>query len=1599
MESSRTVTSIVTVVATCFLMCHSSPVQCKEYYITTSSSVETKSACPGDKICLSLSQLSTNVTEYVRDKHLALIFQAGNHHLKGPIPLKFTDVIGTLTMVADTNSSTSSVSVTCDNGASFRFLSNDNVYIRGLNFLGCNGNLIYSVDNFTVEDSSFVGGSELSDASLKIRYTSVSLVRTTFKGNKGGKMGTHNKMLGGAIYATKSKVNINESLFDGNSATTGGAVYVKDSRLIITNSTFINNIAECSLKRNLSQIHTLYYARGGALFIHRHVRDTVVQITNTSFINNSACDQGGAVFMVRFQTFVTFSNCRFFNNSARYGGALRWHAFRYGNFSISECVFSNNIATHMGAALDYTARFSKVIINSSTFINNIAAHSGGTISNNGRKSGYGNRLIITASIFKKNYARVSGGVLAIKGGTTWFAKSTVTGNRAESNAGAIYIVNGVLNISACHFESNTAESGGVILLFRGEINVEESYFKGNEVSRNGHGGVFHVNWSGKRMTIKHSVFTNNKAGFGGTMYVQHASVALSDVRVTDNWATTDGGVIHSTRAKIIINKSHFSRNRAEKNGGFMYTVRNKITIDNSTFQHNSAGNDGGVIRGYLSRMSISNDTFVHNSAEDEGGVIYVENSRINIRAQTVIANNTASIGSVMWADGGITRVSRVSMTNNFANGSTAHFLESRVRFSNVMLSSNVGSLCAVESKITIRDTKMIQMKSNLQKSVHKLNEGGAVTLFQSELTFHGASLVAQSEAPSGGAIHATESKVYANGKITIANNTAKETGGGIYLYQSELTCRSTGSLIVKENTANERGGGIHAIGSSMRLKARRVKSTKSAEFAIMNNKAKSGGGLYIEMDTKIYILRSRYVDTEKSKKQNFVVFKGNSADKGGAVYISDDGMCNLNTEEKECFFQLLGLYHKSAENEIKSSYRSIYFRNNSALESGHSIYGGLLDRCRLSPLADPHYKINMTYYPLKNYSAETKLVRGLSYLHSISNVQNSDIGSPPVRVCFCRNGQPDCSFQPDPVSVRRGQLTEIPISLAALDQINRPLDKSIIYNRLGSGDDLCQHHIQATDGKCTLITFTGSFNETEDLTLLTDGPCKEKMESQARMTINAECPTCPIGFQLLQGEEGCRCGCDSNLLPHISNCSFSSSSLIRDTNIWITLVNTTNISGAPQYLIHSYCPLDYCRSFISRVEINLNLPNGADAQCANNRSGLLCGSCRPGLSLSLGSSHCIQCPLHWPVNTAIIVVGALLAGVVVVVTILVLNLTVALGTINAIIFYSNVFAISFSNSSSPSFTTVLISWLNLEAGLNVCFFKGMDAFWKTLLQLSFPLYIVILVILIIVISEYFSKFSRLIGKRNPVATLGTLILLSYNISLNTVITSLSFTILDYPDDHHEIVWLADASVAYLRGKHIVLFIAALVILVIGIVYTLVLFFWQWILQHQDLVVLRWTRHHKLCHFIEPYHAPYSVKHRYWTGLLLLSRVILALVSAVNTSGDPRVTLVAVFFVIGCLLLAKGVIANRVYKNGLIDVLETIVYFNILVTAALTWYALDTGKKQADLTCASVVVMFAHILGIAAFHVYKYTALIKIFKKTSLYKFIAENMQAKEIKQK
>ena len=288
-------------------------------------------------------------------------------------------------------------------------------------------------------------------------------------------------------------------------------------------------------------------------------------------------------------------------------------------------------------------------------------------------------------------------------------------------------------------------------------------------------------------------------------------------------------------------------------------------------------------------------------------------------------------------------------------------------------------------------------------------------------------------------------------------------------------------------------------------------------------------------------------------------------------------------------------------------------------------------------------------------------------------------------------------------------------------------------------------------------------------------------------------------------------------------------------------------------------------------------------------------------------------------------------------------------------------------------------------------------YMKIWLQLVFPTYIICLVLLLIIISRYSSRFSNLIAKRNPVATLATLILLSFSkVFHDIVLLPFSYAVLTYPDKSTKVLWLSDGTFEYFHGKHIILSLTALLILCFCIIYSFILLCWQLMLRIFDFKMLKYVKISTLNIFMEAYHAPYTAKHRYWTGLLLFARAIMYIIATVNVSGDPQIQLISIIFVLSCVILLKMFIATKIYKNWLIDSLESFFYFNIIILASFTAYNKSTGSNQDGVAYMSVVLSMMVTLFILLYHVDRYTSLFWRFHNNKFVinmktKFTAQSM--------
>ena len=124
---------------------------------------------------------------------------------------------------------------------------------------------------------------------------------------------------------------------------------------------------------------------------------------------------------------------------------------------------------------------------------------------------------------------------------------------------------------------------------------------------------------------------------------------------------------------------------------------------------------------------------------------------------------------------------------------------------------------------------------------------------------------------------------------------------------------------------------------------------------------------------------------------------------------------------------------------------------------------------------------------------------------------------------------------------------------------------------------------------------------------------------------------------------------------------------------------------------------------------------------------------------------------------------------------------------------------------------------------------------------------------------------------------------------------------------------------------------------------------------------------KLKPLFDAYTGPYKDKHHYWTGLLLLVRILLILIFALNTRGSPDINLLAISLTVLSLFM-HAILAGYVYKTWHLNVIEYSFFLNLGVLASATFYTMVTRQGQLAVTYTSVGIAFALFIIIVVFHI-------------------------------
>ena len=645
------------------------------------------------------------------------------------------------------------------------------------------------------------------------------------------------------------------------------------------------------------------------------------------------------------------------------------------------------------------------------------------------------------------------------------------------------------------------------------------------------------------------------------------------------------------------------------------------------------------------------------------------------------------------------------------------------------------------------------------------------------------------------------------------------------------------------------------------------------------------------------------------------------------------------------------------------------FVNNSAEKGGDILYGG-------------HVALGL--------DGDWNCLESFRNISTILQDGLSLITSDPSRVCLCNEtGQPDCLtlVDPTPHSIYPGQSITIPA--VVVGQRFGVVPGSVFAQFLQRSAtvsspqlDTWQNTQDVTQEKCNSLNFTIFFNDGEYDVVLVLSATNKKITQFAITTdvtegdelnmkysykttaldpikylnnpvyVNISILPCPPGFKVT-AELPYRCGCNQILqsLNGVS-CHIQDQTIGRSGLVWVGTLNNDNETVAAS----EYCAYDYCK----REESSVTLSE-PDSQCNYNHSGTLCGECQPGLSLALGSAQCLPCSNKY----LALLIPFVLAGPAVVFLIKLLDLTISQGTINGLIFYANIvkankYMLIPYGHTNP--LTLFIAWLNLDLGVETCFFHGLTAYTKTWLQFVFPIYIWSIAGLIIILAKYSDRVAKVMGN-NSVPVLATLFLLSYAKLFRTIVTALSYTML-YSSQGHKAVWSADGNVDYLGPKHAPLFAVAVAVLIfLWLPYTLLLFLGQWL--HRCNCRLMNHILMKMKPFLDVHYGSLKGKHRYWFGTLLLARAAILLMSALI----PLNQLVIVNFCVSVSATVLMFLGMIVYRNIMVAIFDISFIMNLALLSVATMFTTMVGGDEMVASYTLIGIAFIQFIGLVLFKLF------------------------------
>ena len=1264
-------------------------------------------------------------------------------------------------------------------------------------------------------------------------------------------------------------------------------------------------IQKCSFQHSIAPVI-------GYLPTHQHSRNIFILINQCSFMNNNRYRCHGVA--------IHYSSSSHYNNN--------------NTFAINNCNFSYNHGTSLIYIDQSNKNFFQTIyinINNSSFYNNQGA-----------------------TIYLSNYAK-----LHISGKISFWS------NVADNGAGIYISDHSTITFgedSTVQFNNNTAINGTIYAKTSSNVTFKancEVTFSNNSATHYG-AAIYSVDYSNvKFMENSKVTFINNHISlsesdanyqFGGTIFSENFGYVSFEENSTTMFCKNDanfGAAIFSFYYSNIIfkdkSKVTFNDNIARTCGTLASSLFSTVTFnDNTEVEYNNNTVSCASSRYYEpfagaictfkgTDIIFSGHSFIrffNNRAESGGAVAFSESSVVMQQHSNIIFNNNiaqySSGGAFVCSNNSIVAIkdnSNVMFNSNKANlnGGAVHLYNlcqitfkenSTLKFANNNARSNGGAIYSMQdSEVIIEGNSAIIFDSNTA------DYGGTFYFTNSTITFNETSMISffnnKAIQSGGGGYFRLNSKVLFEGLTTVrfVNNSALYGGAILANDHSNITLTGNSNISFVNNEATQNGGaGYFYTHCNFIVK-------ENAQLSFTNNKALHGGAVCINDNVKLAIKGNstalfyinfatvgggaiKVLNNSNITLQDFINinFTKNTAQYGGAVFL-DTNAVMVNTCDQKC----------------------VDFRSNLAKFSSNSVYQDVDQSC--------------------NSNCINSRIYGIS---------NDLIATPPnileffdPAICIDNDNDSQCnSYYVQNVMLG----SEIIIPACVLDYYsNQIIDSTqfLVNNEMNSNyftngpneiliscDKFQGISIMSNQSLLTSSNF--SINISLKLNVDRDANWK-----QISVTLIVGLSPCHPGFWQYPESQKCECYNANNIVF----CSGNSSTIKR--GYWFG-----SVTGKPTI---TFCPINYC-NFTCCETTNgyYYLSPIRDDQCRSHRSGVACGICTDGYTLSFDSPECVNFESCTAGQTVLVILLIVIYWIVIVALVFaMMYYKVGIGYLYSITYYYSIVDILLSQNLQASrelYLTVNImssfSKITPQFLGELCLTTGMSGIDQQFIHYMHPSAAILILVVISLLARKSRKISTIIS-RGIIHVICLLLLLSYTSMASTsllLIRSLRFHGID------KVYTYLSPDIEYFHGRHLTYGIVALlctVIIVIGLPLLLTL---EPFLNHKINFI-------KIKPLLDQFQGCYKDRFRCFAGYYMICRLVIITIVITNSSND---VVANYMLIVTCGIIALIHVIIKPYNNELLNKLNGIILHLIIFAAALPLF--DDFDSPLVITIAFVLTI-------------------------------------------